>query len=294
MDRDEIVKCYCSKCKQHTKHIVLASHTEGSEMDDDYFWRQYYRMVQCCGCGHVSFDVETIEESNVEYDIRDGTENYVPSHISYPDKEGEIELIENSWGFPSDVYGIYRESVRSLNIECYRLAAAGFRATIEAVCIDKNIQFKNLEAKINGLKKAGIITEADRNRLHSIRFLGNDAVHQIQMPTRESLMIVLDIINGILTNLYILDDKMKNTLVCPINTIEEFISLLNDGLKSRVVGEIDILKNLLPENRRLIKDDRAKFEEALRDRINNGTYTKLSLCPAPTQGRNQQYKIESI
>ena len=87
---------------------------------------------------------------------------------------------------------------------------------------------------------------------------------------------------------------MKNTLVCPINTIEEFISLLNDGLKSRVVGEIDILKNLLPENRRLIKDDRAKFEEALRDRINNGTYTKLSLCPAPTQGRNQQYKIESI
>jgi len=45
----EKIKCYCSNCKQHTYHIVLASHTETSNEDDDFWWYQGYRMEQCCG-----------------------------------------------------------------------------------------------------------------------------------------------------------------------------------------------------------------------------------------------------
>lgn len=53
-------------------------------------------------------------------------------------------------------------------------------------------------------------------------------------------------------------------------------------------------QNLLPENRRLIKEDRTRFEAELKEKINNGEYSKLSLCPSPNQGQNQQYKIEAI
>lgn len=290
----QTIKCYCSKCNQHTHHIVLASHHNGSEPDADFWWQEEYRMVKCCGCDLVSFDIETVDESMVDYDPIDGSEVMVSQHRSFPVKEGLIECIENTWDFPCDIYGIYHETITAINEGCYRLAAAGFRATIEAICKDKNIQFKNLEAKINGLKKAGIITEADRNRLHTVRFMGNDAVHQISAPTRESLLLVLDIINGVLSNLYVIDDKMKGKLECPIKTIEEFLELLNQGIAMRSVGDIDILKNLLPENRRLIKEDRSKFEVELQSKINNGEYNKLSLCPPPPPNRNQQYKIESI
>lgn len=293
MEKDSI-KCYCSSCKQHTHHKVLAVYKRGSEPDDDYWWTQNLRMVQCLGCDHVSFDIETVEESNVDYDEFTGNVEYVPVHVSYPDKEGLIECIGFTWNFPQNVYAIYRETINALNNGCLRLAAAGFRATVEAICIDKQIAFKNLEAKINGLKKSGIITEADRNRLHAVRFMGNDAVHQMMEPSKESLLLVHEIISGILTNLYVIDDKTNGKLERPVKTIEEFINILDEGLSNRHVGEVDILKNLLPENRRLIKEDRTRFEAELKEKINNGEYSKLSLCPSPNQGQNQQYKIEAI
>lgn len=291
---NKTVKCFCSVCNQNTHHTVIASHSIGAESDDDFWWHQDYRMVKCCGCDNVSFDIETVDESTVDYDPVDGNEILVPQHTSYPVKEGLIGYLDNTWNFPGDVYGIYKETIDALNGECFRLAAAGFRAIIEAICNDKKIGLKNLEAKINALKKSGYITEADRNRLHTVRFMGNDAVHQIARPDRESLMLVLEIINGILTNLYIIDDKVSSKLECPIKTLEEFVYLLDEGLKSKQVGDIDILKNLLPVNRRLIKEDMSKFETALQNAITDGTYSKLELCPPPTNGRNQQYKVLAI
>ena len=247
-------------------------------------------MVKCCGCEHVSFDVETYEESNVRYD-RDGREEMYSEHVSYPEPEGLLKPIETSWEFPSDVLRIYRETVKAINTECYTLAAAGFRAVIESICLDKQISGKTLEIKINNMKKAGIITMEDRDRLHSVRFLGNDSVHEIKTPERRTLLVVLEIIEGILKSLYIYEEKISSELERPIKTIDEFITLLNEGVADKTVGTVDVLRNLLPENRRLIREDMNKFEQDLIDLINKGKYNKLSLCPPPTQGRHQQYKV---
>lgn len=56
--------------------------------------------------------------------------------------------------------------------------------------------------------------------------------------------------------------------------------------------DTDVLKNLLPPSRRLIKEDMQKFESELLTAIATGSYDKLSLCPPPVAGRHQQYKIE--
>ncbi len=286
------VKCYCPKCKQHTNHHVMAEHKYSGD-DKEYFWRQTYRMVKCYGCEHVSFDVETFEESNIRYDC-DGREEMYSEHASYPDPEGLLKPIETSWEFPSDVLRIYRETVKAINAECYTLAAAGFRAVIESICLDKQINGKSLEVKINNMKKAGIITMADRDRFHSVRFLGNDSVHEIKTPERRTLLVVLEIIEGILKNLYIYEEIISSELERPIKTIEEFISLLDDGLADKTIGTVDVLRNLLPENRRLIREDMTKFEQGLIELINNGKYNKLALCPPPVQGRHQQYKVISV
>lgn len=286
------VKCYCPICKQHTNHQVMSEHLYKGD-DEEYYWRQTYRMVKCCGCEHVSFDVETFEESNVRYN-RDGMEEMYSEHTAYPEREGQLKPIETSWVFPYSVLKIYKETVNAINAECYTLAAAGFRAVIESICLDKKINGETLEIKINNMQKAGIITLADRDRFHSVRFLGNDSIHVIKTPERRTLLVVLEIIEGILKNLYVFEEKISSELERPIKTIEEFVALLNDGLKDKTVGSVDVLRNLLPENRRLIREDMTKFEQGLIDLINNGKYTKLSLCPPPNQGRHQQYKVLSV
>ena len=151
-----------------------------------------------------------------------------------------------------------------------------------------------METKINNLCKRGIITKNDRDRLHSIRFMGNDSVHAIKTPDKAQILLVLEIVHNMLNGLYILTDKCNQILEGPIKTYDEFLALLEEGIKMRKVGEIDILNNILPPSRRLIKEDRSNFENQLREKISNGEYSKLELCPLPSSGKNQQYKILSV
>ena len=284
-------KFYCSVCGRITHHDILGEKGVSAGSDADFWWHQTYRIVQCCGCDNISFNLESVDESMVRYDKKDGTEELYSEYTSYPVAEGDIRPIEFTWNFPSIIYSIYFETLTALNNKCYSLVAAGFRMIVEAICKDKEIKYKNLEAQINGLRKQGIISEADRNRLHSIRFMGNDSVHIEKTPTKEDLLLVLEIINGILSNLYVIEDKIKDKLEKPIQTYKDFEELLLTGLSSYEVGHVDILRNLLPENRRLIKEDISSFEAQLKQNIQEGKFTKLELCPSPPEGRKQQYKI---
>lgn len=284
-------KFYCSVCGHVTHHNVLGEKGVSADSNDDFWWHQTYRIVQCCGCDHVSFNLESVDESMVRYDDIDGSEVLYSEYTSYPVAEGNIKPIEFTWNFPKTIYSIYYETLTALNEKCYFLAGAGFRMIIEAICKDKQIKFKNLEAQINGLRKQGIISEADRDRLHTIRFVGNDSVHVTKSPTKEDLNLVLEIINGILFNLYVIEDKIKDKLEKPIQTYNDFEALLLEGLASYEIGHVDILRNLLPENRRIIKEDISDFEAQLKQNIDDGKFTKLELCPTPPEGRRQQYKI---
>lgn len=285
-----IVKCYCSSCDTITKHQSLFSIKEQSDIDD-YWWNCTYHIVKCLGCDKISFYSVTNEESSIGYDD-EGNEVIIPEEITYPVQSGRVKAL-SSWYIPGEIEGIYREAISAMNGKNLRLAAAGFRAVIEAICLHESVSGKTLEQKINALRKQGIITQQDRDRLHAIRFMGNDSIHEMKRPEKSQLIIVLDIVNVMLNNLYILEAEFKDSLERPIKTFKEFLKLLDEGIETRSIGQTDILKNLLPPSRRLIKEDVPRFEVELITAITNGDYTKLSLCPSPTAGRHQQYKIES-
>lgn len=270
----------------------MASETMRSP-SDEYWWTCDYCIAKCCGCETVSLVTATTEESVVEYD-EEGDVTYPTVYKTYPYHKPFVNAISDLWPIPSNIATIYRETINALNNECFLLAAAGFRVIVEAICLDRQIEGKSLETKINNLCKKGIITKSDRDRLHSIRFMGNDSVHSIKKPDKQQIRLVLDIIHNMLNGLYVFPHQCKDILEGPISDYREFLQLLDEGLKKRSVGEVDILKNLLPPSRRLISEDRSAFETQLKEGINKGEYTKLALCPAPTTGKNQQYKILSI
>ena len=69
---------------------------------------------------------------------------------------------------------------------------------IEGVCNDRGIKDgnvtdangvtkrkNNLEGRINGLAEKGLISTQQAETLHQIRFLGNDAAHELDQPMRE-------------------------------------------------------------------------------------------------------------
>lgn len=268
------LKCYCSFCRQITNHDILSSETTKST--DDYWWCKTYRIVQCCGCETKSFHLEEVEEADVEYDPIEEMETLVPKISTFPHSIGEIRPLD-SWPIPNKILGIYLETIKAYNTQCHLLSAAGSRAIIEAICSDKSISGKNLDTKINNLHKSGHITKNDRDRLHAVRFIGNDSIHEMKKPDIRQLQLVLDIIHSLLNNLYIIGDSCKGMLAIPISNFEEFLTLLDEELTKRKIGDIDILRNFLPNDKRLIQEDLAKFEKELQDKIKKGEYTKLKL-----------------
>ena len=93
-----------------------------------------------------------------------------------------------------------------------------------------------------------------------------------------TLLLVLEIIHNMLNNLYVLARKSSDILENPIRTFSDFAELLDMGLKNRQVGDIDVLKNLLPPTRRLIQEDKGKFETELCEKIKSGEYLNRFRC----------------
>lgn len=259
--------------------------------DEDYFYRETLRVVKCCGCDNVSFDVEIEDESNLEYN-NEGYEELVTIHHSYPVKENCIEPLR-SWEIPSLVQRAYTESVEALNNDSLLLASIGFRATVEALCMEKGILKGNLEKKIDELCKKGIITSLDCERLHATRFMGNESAHQIEKPNREHVLIVLEVINNILNNLYIIDKKFKEIIEYRFKDYDDFLRLIEKGIDECNKGDEGTVYMFLPDDRKYLKADLDKYEVELQKRIADKNYTRLSVLPKKADSKYRQlYKVD--
>lgn len=290
MSKESRIRCYCDMCDRETNHAILHSEERSSE-EPEFWWHTTYSIVKCLGCDNIQFHEEHEDETTYYYDDNEGM--VIEPVISvYPRPQKKVKPIRNIWGMPHEVASLYNETINCLNNGGRQLAAAGFRAIIETICLNVKIEGKTLEAKINNLAKAHIITAADRDNLHAIRFIGNDSIHGIKKYSESEVIIVAHIVNTILTSLYLIAQEVEKLDVVPIKKYSEFEEILIERLKDYSTDNIDILKNIIGPERRIIREDIPKFESMLQKRISDGKFTKLSLCSPPAPGHRQQYKIE--
>ncbi len=121
---------------------------------------------------------------------------------------------------------IYRETIECFNNEIYTLCAAGLRSIVEGICKDqgikdgpitvtendgssKTVRKRNLHGKISGLCEKGILTKKNSDILHELRFLGNEAVHELSQPSPEELTLAIEIIEHIIDALYKIPEKAR-------------------------------------------------------------------------------------
>ncbi len=205
-----VQKMFCNTCKGRTYHELRATHKRNyQDVYDEHspqpqlaYWEDYeYGFWICRGC-----DTATLTEKYTNPGMFDGDgDEYHWVETLYP-KRSKIELpIKHFRQLPEKLSKIYRETIQTLNNDISILASIGIRALLEGICADKGIGGRNLETKIENL--SNILPQNIVSNLHSIRFLGNEAAHELSAPIRSELILAIEICEDLLNFLYEIDYK---------------------------------------------------------------------------------------
>lgn len=273
MPKDETLRQSCASCNGITNHRVLGENKDTGN-DEEYHCLVVHRIVQCLGCDLVSFRYEFHDYEN-SYPTSDGERDYDMSVECYPAFIEGHQGILHTYRLPHIVQKIYKETLDAIKSGSCTLAGIGLRATVEAICNEQKLKGSNLVARINKLAKDGTISKKDAERLHAIRFMGNDAAHEIKPAKKEAVLVALSIIEYLLQSLYLLDSDVASHFEMPISTYDDFISLINNLIEVTPPSHKFTLFGLLGVHRRRILVPIDSLETQLLAQIDSGIYARI-------------------
>lgn len=228
------VNSYCSNCEQYTNQNVLAEQVETHR--GDYTCNQIYQIIECLGCDTKSFR-NVFQDIEQAFQIPDG-EWEVPTSITvYPKFIKNHRSLDGEDYLPSTVRQIYKEALLAFQEGAFILTGLGLRGTVEAVCKDLKIIGQNLEIKITQLAMAEYISRKEAERLHGIRFMGNDAAHETKKPEETQVLAALKIVEHLLSSVYIIEEETQDKIETLITEFVQFEELLNKKLKLLNIGD---------------------------------------------------------
>jgi hypothetical protein len=288
-------KYFCRTCRGLRKHEVLfLKNTKGQDEDGYLMWNEDFFVIECSGCETISF-VQEYGDSDMYGTNEEGDRNeyYTEEKIFPLYLESGVELTYK-YLLPPTIKKIYDETIDALKSKCYILSAGGFRAIIEALCNHLKIKKSDLSTRIDLLHEEGHLTINESKRLHSVRFLGNDSLHELEVPKVGQLIIVLEVINHLLENIFIQDKKINGSIDVIIDTYEEFLSLIKKSISEVNVGQDLTLAELLGRSIRVVKKKYLdEFEKQLSDEVVKGNHDFISIS-ATENGKKQRYRIEKL
>ena len=123
----------------------------------------------------------------------------------------------------------------------------------------------------------GLISSKDSERLHAIRFLGNDAAHDIKKPSDIQISVALKIINHLIQSVYLLEQEMARKLDTIISDPEDFERLIAKHLKEFAKGDEFPIAKYLGKDIRRLGQGASQLEAHLISAISSGSYTKLTI-----------------
>lgn len=286
------VRSPCSRCGRSTLHDIKCMHTEDG--GEEYHCAIYYMVIQCRGCENTYFRY-VFEDYEGAFPISDDEWDVPKTIETYPKFIKDHHELDGTDYVPDIVREVYEESLTAIQEGAGILAGLGLRGTIEAICNDRGIAGRNLEIRISRLATQGLISQKDAERLHAIRFLGNDAAHDIKKPSDRQIEIALKIIEHLITTVYVLDAEAKGKLDTIVTEFEEFKKLLETNLENYSSGDEYPLAKFLAKDVRRIQGALSQLESQLIAEIGAGGFTKLSVGKVDTFGSSptqlQHFKL---
>ena len=266
------VRSDCRSCGQSTNHNILAEQIDSFR--EDYEYDQTYQILECLGCDTKSFR-DVLEEIQHAFQISQN-EWEVPTSITvYPRFIKDHRSLDGEYHLPVTVRQIYKEVLLAFQEEALILAGLGLRGTVEAVCNDLKVTGRDLEIKISKLATAGYISRRDAERLHGIRFMGNDATHKIKKPNTIQLSAALKIVEHMLLSVYILEEQIQGNIDTLITEFMQFEKILNKKLEHFNSGDEVPIMGIFGSDIRRIKNSLPDLEAELIKQIDAGTITNI-------------------
>lgn len=272
-------KIFCSNCKGlRNQTEVHKIEKRGGDNDGEFQWIKSHSLIKCDGCDNISF-YEVYGDTDMTKPTGPyGEPDYYFDRTVFPPYLEDGQSIKELSYLPEKIRIIYSETIEAFKSNSSILTAGGLRAIIEAICNHLKIPSNNLADRIDGLSKNGHLTIPESKRLHSIRFLGNDALHEIEKPKKEHLYLLLEIVNHLLSNLFINDKKMKGRVETMIDNYEDFVRLVQNKIDDDMIGIKMPLSKLLAKSKRLLsKKNLTDFEKNLVKDITSNKITFLKV-----------------
>lgn len=292
------IDAFCIDCGRETHHEIVGAYKQSPPEEYDYYAESFYSIIKCCGCDNVSFLHLFYDYEDVYIDDEGKEECRVDRKQYPPFVKGYQGLRENGL-LPEEIRKIYNETLDVLKNDNLILAGIGLRTIIEAVAKNKNVTGKSLDIKINKLAQKGFISKADAERLHAIRFIGNDSAHEIMAYEQDKVILCFEIIENILKSLYVLDKKTVFFLEMPVRDYSEFLRLIKNKLeyKDKTSSNDFTIRSLLGKDIRKTLDNLNKYEQQLIKDIDDGTFSELEISKKESNEKGQEinyYKVVSI
>lgn len=283
------LRVICGPCARKTNHRILHSLSKPGEYE--YYSEEYvWQTIQCLGCDGLSFRlIHTDNEVIDEFDDNSKAKVIISRYPSFIPLHHQLDYL---WSVPPTIKGVYIETVSSMAARHNVVAGMGLRATLEAVCNHLDVSGRTLDKRIDILAKNGSISISDRKRLHAIRFLGNDAAHEIRAPSIQDLRVALSIVEHLITSVFILDKKSEK-LDTSVDSITELIVLAERCSTQHQVGVIVTLALLLGKNARRLGDAFPKLELEFEKKVSAGEIKYFELEQASVDGNSAKFRVIS-
>jgi hypothetical protein len=200
-------KVFCCSCKQKTFHSIVFENS--SPIDEDEKILRYRQTIECCGCSTTSivqFEVNLDDEAREKFnkkvipetaDWHFELKKRIISRVPINLKMAYEELISNyNSGNAISCSGMVRTIIEGLG-------------TVEGIKEDfikngKKPHNINYVLVTEELFKKGFVTKKTEEILSNLRFLGNDALHSLEAPSREELKLAIHIVENLLENVYVI------------------------------------------------------------------------------------------
>lgn len=203
--KDEPTEAHCNKCGQPTSHNILAKVDKpGLEKIFEHHGRATFlqnctsfEILECCGCGNV-----TLRKT---YTAQDGEEEvtYYPPLISR-----KLPLWHEK--LPAEIGSLLHETYTALHADSRRLAMMGARALIDMAANDKVGDVGSFEKKLRALVEEGHTSSQNAKVLKIALEAGHAAVHRGHVAEPAEVNSVIDIVENLLEQVYVLDSVAKD------------------------------------------------------------------------------------
>lgn len=217
------MKSFCSNCKTSTNQKVL--HEDKRDYHEESGWWEViqYQIIQCAGCDIISF--RSLENNaQLESSWHPELGGDPPLFVELFPNRSAHHLSINRYSYtPENIKKIYKETIEAYNNNQLILCSGGLRAILEGICSEKKVLgiykkdkkgdmvlVSNLETKIEALADQGYLTKGNATILHDLRFIGNNALHELSAPPKSELKLAINIIEHTIESLYEIEFKAKS------------------------------------------------------------------------------------